>query len=118
MDTKKATFEIARMARLLEVSRSGYYAWTQRQAADETPAQQRRRELTVKIRQFHLESDKVYGSPRITADLREAGECVSAKTVAKLVAAAGIVGISPRKFTPVTTTPGLGDSADPGPGLP
>ncbi len=110
MDTKKATFEIARMARLLEVSRSGYYAWTQRQTADETPAQQRRHELTVKIRQFHLESDQVYGSPRITADLREAGETVSAKTVAKLMAANGIVGISPRKFTPVTTVAGLVDA--------
>ena len=49
----------------------------------------------------------MYGSPRITADLRDAGETVSAKTVAKLMAAAGIVGISPRTFTPTTTVPGL-----------
>ena len=74
MDTEKATFEIARMARLLEVSRSGYYDWTQRQAAGPTAAQQRRAALTVKIRQFHADSDAVYGSPRILADLREAGE--------------------------------------------
>ena len=48
----------------------------------------------------------MYGSPRILADLREDGETVSAKTVAKLMRANGIVGISPRKFAPVTTVAG------------
>jgi hypothetical protein len=39
MDTERATpdnmdgFEVARMARLLEVYRSGYYDWARRQAA-------------------------------------------------------------------------------------
>ncbi len=107
MDMEKATFGIARMARLLEVSRSGYYAWAERQAAGPTPAQRRRGQLTGKIIGFYAESDQVYGSPRILADLRDDGECVSAKTVAKLMRANGIVGISPRKFTPVTTVPGL-----------
>lgn len=107
MDTERATFGIARMARLLDVSRSGYYAWAERQAAGPTPAQLRRGQLTDKIIGFYAESDHVYGSPRILADLRADGECVSAKTVAKLMRANGIVGISPRKFTPVTTVPGL-----------
>jgi putative transposase len=106
MDTQRATFEVARMARLLDVSRSGYYAWSERQAAGPTPPQQRRQQLTVKIRRFHADSDHVYGSPRILADLRADGERVSAKTVAKLMRVAGIVGISPRKFTPATTIPG------------
>lgn len=112
MDAQKATpdnmdgFEIARMARLLEVSRSGYYDWTRRQAAGPGPAEQRRVDLTGKIIDFHTASEGVYGSPRIRADLAEAGEQVSAKTVAKLMRRAGIVGISPRGFTPVTTQPG------------
>jgi transposase InsO family protein len=106
MGTERATFEVARMARLLDVSRSGYYAWAARQAAGPSPAQQRRQQLTGTIRRFHADSDHVYGSPRILADLRAAGERVSAKTVAKLMRAAGIVGISPRKFTPATTIPG------------
>ncbi len=106
MDTQRATFEVARMARLLDVSRSGYYAWSERQAAGPTPSQQRRQQLTVKIRRFHADSDHVYGSPRILADLRADGERVSAKTVAKLMRVAGIAGISPRKFTPATTIPG------------
>jgi putative transposase len=59
MDTERATHEIARMARLLEVSRSGYYAWAERQAAGPGSAQQRRDELTVKIIGFHADSDRV-----------------------------------------------------------
>ena len=112
MDAEKASldkvggFEIARMARLLGVSRSGYYDWARRQAAGPSPATRRRAELTGKIAVLHAASDAVYGSPRILADLREAGEQVSAKTVAKLMRQAGIVGISPRGFVPVTTQAG------------
>ncbi len=112
MEAEKATpdhvdgFEIARMSRLLEVSRSGYYDWARREAAGPSPAQQRRADLTSKIVVSHTESDRVYGSPRILADLRAAGEQVSAKTVAKLMRTAGIAGISPRGFVPVTTQAG------------
>jgi putative transposase len=106
MDAEKATFSIVRMARLLEVSRSGYYDWVRREAAGPSLAEQRRADLTAKIVDFHAESDGTYGSPRILADLREAGEQVTGKTVAKLMRAAGIAGISPRGFTPVTTQPG------------
>src|SRR5664279_3013213 len=106
MDTEKATHEITRMASLLGVSRSGYYAWTQREGAGPSLARQRRERLTAKITKFHADSDHVYGSPRILADLREDGQKVSGKTVAKLMRAAGIVGISPRRFTPVTTIAG------------
>ena len=49
MDAEKACFEIARMAVLLGVSRSGYYAWMRREQAGPTPAQQRRTALTNKI---------------------------------------------------------------------
>ena len=45
----------------------------------------------------------MYGSPRILADLREDGEQVSRKTVAKLMRSNGIVGISPRGWIPPTT---------------
>ena len=106
MDAEKADYPISRMAELLGVARSGFYDWAHREQAPPTPAQQRRAALTEKIVEFHAASDHVYGSPRILADLREAGDVVSAKTVAKLMRVNGIVGISPRAFTPVTTLPG------------
>ena len=106
MDAEKATYSITRMAQLLGVSRSGFYDWRRRRDAPPSPARQRRAALTDKIIGFHAASDHVYGSPRILADLREEGERVSAKTVAKLMRANGIVGISPRRFSPVTTFPG------------
>jgi transposase InsO family protein len=106
MDTEKATYGVSRMARLLNVARSGYYDWMQRRAAGPSPAQRRRTALAARIVTLHEESDRVYGSPRILADLREAGERVSGKTVAKLMRTSGIVGISPRKFVPTTTVAG------------
>ncbi|HEU5485503.1 MAG TPA: IS3 family transposase, partial [Microlunatus sp.] len=104
MEAEKATYEIARMARLLGVSRSGFYDWQARQAAGPSTRQQRHAALLDMIKRFHVASDEVYGSPRILADLREDGEQVSRKTVAKLMRRHGIVGISPRGWVPPTTT--------------
>ncbi|WP_280439983.1 IS3 family transposase, partial [Nocardia cyriacigeorgica] len=96
--------DIARMARLLSVSRSGYYQYRKRcRSTVVTPREQRRADLAVKIITHHRESDGTYGAPRITADLRAAGELVTEKTVAKIMAQVGIEGISPRTFKVATT---------------
>ena len=110
MEAEKASHSVARMADLLTVSRSGYDAWLERRPGGPSPAQLRRAALTARIVTFHAESDRVYESPRILADLREDGEQVSGKTVAKLMRTSGIVGISPRKFVPVTMAPEVGAS--------
>ncbi|GAA3690741.1 IS3 family transposase [Lentzea roselyniae] len=102
--TKGERFALRRMARLLAVSTSGYYAYVKRCAATVlTSRQQRRADLEVKIVQAHKDSRGTYGSPRITAELRGQGEVVSAKTVAKVMADIGIEGISPRTFKVRTT---------------
>jgi transposase InsO family protein len=102
--TTSERFGLTRMARLLNVSTSGYYAWRKRrQATTLTPRQQRRVDLAVKILDVHADSDGTYGSPRITTELRECGETVSEKTVAAIMAEIGIEGISPRTFTVRTT---------------
>ena len=94
---------VARMCELLEVSRSGYYDWAARQATGPGPRQTRLLELAGKVTAAHEDSDGVYGAPRITAELRDAGEVVSVKTVAKVMRYSGIAGISPRAWHPVTT---------------
>ncbi|AVL99949.1 hypothetical protein C6V83_06355 [Gordonia iterans] len=103
IEAEEAGYGISRCVRLLGVSRSGYYAWLARRDDEPSSRQQRRDELTQKIRKAHTESDGVYGAPRIHADLRADGEAVSRKTVAELMRINGIEGISPRAWTPVTT---------------
>jgi putative transposase len=96
-------FSITRMARLLKVSTSGYYQHVKRRAATYlTPRQQRRADLAVKIFDVHADSGGTYGSPRITDELRERGEVVNYKTVAKIMAAApsGASDPSPRVDRP------------------
>jgi len=102
MAAECANFEVKRMARLLEVSRAGYYAWRAAQDRVPLPTEVRRADLDAKILSHHRDSRGTYGSPRITLDLREGGDTVSKTTVAIRMAALGVAGISPRTFK-VTT---------------
>jgi len=76
MHAEKSNFSIARMAGLLGVSRSGYYAWLDRAPSARAV---RRERIEQKVAWFHGESDEVSGSPRILADLRADGEVISRK---------------------------------------
>ncbi len=99
MLVEKSNFSVARMARLLVVSRSGFYAWCRR-----APSKQavRRERIEQKVAWFHGESDEVSGAPRILADLREDGEVISRKTVAKAMRRLGLRGICPRRWRTTT----------------
>jgi len=87
------------MCRVLEVSRSGYYDWIDR---PESLRAKRHRDLTVKIRQAHIESRKIYGAPRIHGDLTDNGERIGKNTVACLMRKANIQSKVRKRFV-VTT---------------
>ena len=91
------------MARLLEVSRSGYYAWAKRPPSKRAVRAER---IEAKVTWFHGDSDEVSGAPRILADLREDGETISRKTVAKTMRKLGLRGICPKRWKTTTVTDG------------
>jgi putative transposase len=101
MHAEKSDFTIVRMARLLGVSRSGYYAWTKRPPSARAVRSER---IEAKIAWFHGESDEVSGTPRILADLREDGEIISRKTVAKTMRKLGLRGVCPKRWKTTTVT--------------
>lgn len=101
MHVEKSDFTIIRMARLLGVSRSGYYAWTKRPPSARAVRSER---IEAKIAWFHGESDEVSGTPRILADLREDGEIISRKTVAKTMRKLGLRGVCPKRWKTTTVT--------------
>jgi putative transposase len=101
MEVECANFEIERMARLLEVSRSGFYKWRMAQKTT-SPKKQRQGRIDQAIKDFHHASQGTYGAPRITQDLHEAGSHVNEKTVAQRMKALALQGVCPRLFK-VTT---------------
>ena len=88
------------MCEVLEVSRSGFYAWVDRAPSER---QKRREELVGQIRDVHEQSDRTYGSPRVFQELAERKVNVCVNTVAKLMKEAAIRSIMHRRFVPQTT---------------
>jgi putative transposase len=90
--------------RALGVSRSWFCKW---KSGTLPPRMQRRQLLKAEVtRLFGLHEGK-YGSPRITADLRDAGWRVSENTVAALMREAGLAARR-KKRRKATTRPGRG----------
>lgn len=99
MKQHESEFSIERMSHVLEVCRSGYYAYVNRKPSHRKQEAER---LLVKIKQSHQASRQSYGSPRIFKDLRAQGESCSRKRVAKLMQQSGIKAKMNRPFK-VTT---------------
>jgi len=106
ISAEKARTPISVICDLLGVSRSGYYDWATRAPSDRqlTDAW-----LTEKIREIWKENKKVYGSPRIHAELRlQHGIHVSRKRVERLMRQAGISGLIEKKYRSTTVrVPGV-----------
>ena len=95
MHAEKATFTIELMARLLSVSRAGYYAWAKRRDTI-PPTTARRVWLSGVITQIHDDSHGVNGFRRVLAELSRRGIAASEGLVRKIMREAGIFGIQPR----------------------
>ena len=102
MKANQATYPVRVMGRLLGVSASGFYAWAGR------PPSARAVEdigLTALIHAIHRRSDGASGAPSIHAELADDHHRrVGKQRVARLMRAARLQGLRPRRF--VTTTIG------------
>jgi len=94
------------MAELLGVDRRRYHEWVTAQHRGPTITEVRMVALIDEVVRLHDESGGTYGAPRIHADLVDEGWIVSVKTVAKAMRLAGIQGVSPRSWHPLTTVRG------------
>ncbi|MCA9831456.1 MAG: IS3 family transposase [Acidimicrobiales bacterium] len=75
------------------VSRQAFYDWRQRETVGPTEAEEAEAALVQEMREIADEFDESYGSPRMTAELRDRGWRVNHKRVERLMRAHGIVGI-------------------------
>ena len=75
-------FPVELAGAVLEVSRSGYYAWLRRPRSQRA---ERRSELAEQVKAAHAANRGVYGSPRLCEALRAEGVDVCENTVAKLM---------------------------------
>ena len=86
---------VAVACRVLQVSRSGYHAWSRRPPSARAVADE---QLTGTIVAIHEMSPRSYGAPRVHAELRLGmGVACGRKRVARLMRSAGISGIAHRR---------------------
>lgn len=92
----RAVYGIQRLCRVLNVARSGFYAWLGREPARQARAEAEA-ELVETIREIHDDSGGSYGAPRVHAELRNRGRRVNHKRVERLMREHEIVGRHQRK---------------------
>jgi transposase InsO family protein len=96
MHQQHSACKVSRLCRLLEVSRSGYYAWLQRSPRTPTEADQ---QVEAKVQQYFARGRGTYGTRRIKHLLAQEGLHVSRRRIGRILAQAGLHGKTRRKFT-------------------
>jgi transposase InsO family protein len=95
----RSELPVNRMCQVLDISRSGYYAWRTRPASKREVANQ---ELLEQIKIIHRNSDETYGSPRIYHALLALGRKCSRNRVARLMRRNDIQAKQKRRFKTTT----------------
>jgi transposase InsO family protein len=102
MSEHRVAFSVELMARVLKVSRSGFYAWRRpREPGARRLAQELLDEQVKSVFDVHKAR---YGAPRITVELREQGHGYDEKTVASSLCRQGLRARAARKFKATTNS--------------
>ncbi len=99
MTTPRAHYPLAVLCRVLEVSRSGYHAWTRRRPSKR--AQENAR-LEVAIQAAHARARRPYGPERLQDELKADGFTASVGCIKRLRKKLGRRCMQVRKFTATT----------------
>jgi putative transposase len=94
------SFRAAKVCDLLEVSRSGFYAW---RSSQESRRAVRDRELIPEISAVFWRHRRRYGARRIAVELARHGIACGVARVARLLKTQGFRAIQPRSYQPRTT---------------
>ena len=89
------------MCNVLNVSRSGYYAWTNRKTSKR---ELENKVLVRKIRLIYQQSKQTYGSPRITQELKNQNIDVSRQRVARLMKKENIYSMVKKRYIVTTNS--------------
>jgi len=103
VEREKAAHHLTTLCRVLGVSPGGYRAWSERSPSARATADAI---LLEAIRAIHARSRGTYGAPRVHAELRATGRSVGRKRVARLMRAAGLVGVHRRRRSAGTRSVG------------
>ena len=99
MEAHRSIHDIGRMCWLLNVSRSGFYAWSTRQPSARSV---RNEDLIRSINRIYDEGRGEYGSPTICEVLRQEGQRVNHKRIARLMRQIGLRAKVHRRFKRTT----------------
>lgn len=100
IETQRDCYPLKRLCRVLQISRSGYYAWRRRPPS---ATAERREAMAQAARESHRDSHGTYGYRRVHRDLREDRAIVcSRETVRRVMADLGLSGRQKRRFVKTT----------------
>jgi putative transposase len=101
IDVERTSYPMRILCRVLEVTRSGFYAWRSRKPSTRDLEDEQLRPKVVKA----FETGRgTYGSPRVRDELVDQGFEIGRKRVARLMRDLGLQGVSPRKFRVTTNS--------------
>jgi hypothetical protein len=95
---------LAVLCEVFDVSRSGFYAYVQRQAAP--PIERDEVALLARVKAIHAETRQSYGSRRMAKQLQADGFTVGRYKARRVMRQAGIAVRRPRQRPPMTTDSG------------
>ena len=103
MEEHQSTFRVSAMSRVLQVSRSGFYARRKRRD-NPLPRQQRRTQIDTAVKAALDAGKGRSGSPRLVLDLEEAGHQQDRKTVSESLRRQGLRAKAAKKFKATTNS--------------